>query len=365
MIDRNELRRFFPRGNCAWLEALEIIGPDLARRHGVTTIERWRQLMTQVAAETDGLALPQMRENMRYRAPRILEVFSYRVRLAQRSDPRWRGQSLEQIAAALAASPELLAETVYGGRKELGNIRPGDGARHIGRGPLQTTGREWYDKLGRAIGVDLIANPEMLEEPYVGWKAAFAEWEMLGCNQLADRCSIDLTSRRVNGGTNGIERRRAEYHRAGTILLRAPVPSHRDTDSVMPPPVLTGWTADAAPDADDAAADVTPRHAGAVPQMATAASLAAGGSRSMSWLLRLRAWLIGAWASISAFLGLDSLGGARNAMQELKGIIHDNSTILVVLALAMATGVILLVQHYLVAAARDGRYEPGKGAADA
>ena len=354
----DEIARFFPRGNRAWLDALGVIGPDLAARHGITTLKRWRHFLAQVAAETDGLTIPAMRENLRYRPARVLQVFSYRLRLAQRDNPRFSGKSLEQIAHEIAADPALLAETVYGHRPELGNRSPGDGARYIGRGPLQTTGREWYARLGRAIGVDLVADPELLEEPYVGWKAAFAEWELLGANTLADNGSVEAVSRRVNGGSNGLDRRRAEYHRASVLLTAAPagVDSARgvagaEADSVTRP--IAAAVA-AASEADQ----VTPRHAEAVPQIPTAAGLAAAGSRSMSWLLMLRGSLAATWASTVAFLGVDNISGTRAAITELKGILNDHAVVIVVVALGLATALVLLVQHYLVSAARDGRYDP-------
>lgn len=368
----DEIARFFPRGNRAWLDALAIIGPDLAVKHGITSVRRWRHFMAQVAAETDGLTIPAMRESLRYRPARVLEVFSYRLRLAQRDNPRFRGRSLEAIAHEIAGDPDLLAETVYGNRPELGNTRPGDGARYIGRGPLQTTGREWYAKLGRAIGVDLVAEPHLLEEPYIGWKAAFAEWEMLGANTLADNGTVEAVSRRVNGGSNGLDRRRAEYHRASVIFAAR-------SDSWSLSGASDAHTASALrsrhdrADADTASravalsapgeeAHVTPRHAEILPQIPTAKSIAAEGSRSMSWLLMLRGSLAATWASVVAFLGVDNIAGTRAAITELKGILNDHAVVIVLLALGLVTAVALLVQHYLVTAARDGRYDPQRPA---
>ena len=373
-FDRASLRRMFPRGQPAWLEALERIGPDLAVRHRVTTAERWRHLAAQVAAETDGLALPHMRENMRYSAARLLEVYAYRIRLAQRDNPRFRGQSAAQIAHALAGNPDLLAETVYGGRPDLGNTRPGDGAKYIGRGPLQTTGREWYAKLGRATGADLLAQPDLLEEPYVGWKAAFAEWEMLGCNALADRCSVDLVSRRVNGGSNGLARRRAEYHRASVIWdARSDSAARSRPDRAGTPEgnnerrPAAGTAVAASNENDDWIVEVTPRHAELVPPPVTAASVAADGSRSMSTLLTIKRGLGISATSLVSFLGLDSFGGFRGFMGELKGLINDHSIVIIVAVAGIVAALYLglsLAERYLVEAARDGRYDPVKSAAD-
>lgn len=215
--DKASIQKMFPRGKAAWVNELVAAVPDLCRAHGVTNAERWRHLMAQIAAETNGLALASMRENMNFTAKRALEVYSYRIGLASRRDHRYRGWPKAHIAAAIVKDPDLLAEVVYGRRPELGNVNPGDGARFIGRGPLQTTGREWYEKLSARLGVDLVGNPELLEKPKYGIAGTFAEWELLGCNALADRGDVTVVSRRVNGGTNGLARRKAEYRRACAI----------------------------------------------------------------------------------------------------------------------------------------------------
>lgn len=333
MITAASLKQFFPRGKAAWLTALEALAPELCQTHGVTTTQRWCHLMAQIAAETDGLALAHMRESLAYRPTRILEVFEYRVRKAQKSHPRFKDEPLIEIAAAMAADQELLAETVYGDRKELGNVEPGDGARYIGRGPLQTTGREWYAKLGAAIGVDLLGHPELLETPEIGWRATFAEWEILGANALADRDSVDAVSRKVNGGTNGLARRKREYARAVTI-----------------------W-----PDQDEPiGAPMVPRRADATPAPVTPATIAADGSRSMSWLQQLKLWLVGGNAAIAAFFGADTFGGFKGTLNEIKSLVTDHAMVLTLVGLALVTGVVLLVQHYIVQAVRDGRYTPAK-----
>lgn len=341
-ITEAEIRKYFPKGQKAWVDALARLAPIEAPAAGITTRLRWRHFLAQVAAETDGLRLNPMRESLRYSPGRMVEVFSYRLGLAQRQK-RFKGKSKAEIAAIVARDPEELAELVYGGREELGNTEPGDGYRFIGRGPLQTTGREWYEKLGREIGVDLVANPDLLAtDPIVSWRACFAEWRLLNANTVADTDNVTAVSKRVNGGSNGLDRRKTEYARAVVIwpdeAAGAAVVAEGEDDSAPPP--------------------ITPRHADAPPAVITAASLAADGSRSMSWLLRLRAWLKLSGASIAAWLGLDSFGAARGTLNEIKTLVADHALVLALGLVGLALGSVLLIQHFYVLAAREGRYVP-------
>lgn len=104
--------------------------------------------------ETGGKMQP-VWENMNYSAARIPQVFSA---------ARRQGKT----AAQLARSPELLANTIYGGEwgaKYLGNTEPGDGWRYRGGGLAQTTGRRNYTKISKISGIDLVKNPERIMEP--------------------------------------------------------------------------------------------------------------------------------------------------------------------------------------------------------
>ena len=81
-----------------------------------------------------------------------------------------------------------LAQRHYEDRDDLGNTIPGDGLRFRGRGLLQTTGRSNYLRTGKALGVDLIANPEKLAEPELasrsaGWssKTSSRSWRWCCC----------------------------------------------------------------------------------------------------------------------------------------------------------------------------------------
>ncbi len=101
---------------------------------------------------------------------------------------------------------ELASGRAYEGREDLGNIYPGDGVRFKGRGLIQLTGRANYALLSEAFGIDLITNPELLEQPDLAARSAAWFWKSRGLNELADLdtdASFRRITKRVNGGYNG------------------------------------------------------------------------------------------------------------------------------------------------------------------
>lgn len=146
------------------------------------------------------------RENMNYSAARIMEIFGV-------------GKHSARITAAesraLAGKPYDLAERVYGignpyKAKELGNPKAGDGWKYRGGGAIQITGGDAYGRFG---GQELFLNPDL-----VGTSAYYFTTALNYCNErgvwalakdLTD-ASIQAVCRRINGGLNGIDDRRAK-----------------------------------------------------------------------------------------------------------------------------------------------------------
>lgn len=113
---------------------------------------------------------------------------------------------------------ELANGEAYEGRKDLGNVRPGDGKRFKGRGLIQVTGRTNYAKASRELGTDYETYPALLERDADAALVSCWWWSAHGCNELADTRSVEAVCRRVNGGLNGIEERRKYYERAVRAL---------------------------------------------------------------------------------------------------------------------------------------------------
>ena len=93
--------------------------------------------------------------------------------------------------------------------RKLGNTpqKDGDGERYKGRGLIQLTGKTNYAAASKAAGVDFVGHPEWLELPrWAVWSACWY-WQGRGLNALADRDELTNITKRINGGTNGLQDR--------------------------------------------------------------------------------------------------------------------------------------------------------------
>ena len=133
---------------------------------------------------------------------------------------------------------EIADGSAYEGRRDLGNLVPGDGARYRGRGLIQLTGRDNYrqmrDLLDHLGPPDFLDFPAALEEPqWAAWSAA-AWWHSRHLSDLADAGDFDAITRRINGGTNGAADRRQRWERAKAALATHVPPAPENTPSGLP-----------------------------------------------------------------------------------------------------------------------------------
>ena len=150
---------------------------------------------SQSRAEELGLAA-----NVHFRTYGILENTLRLIHfLAQLAHESGNFHYMEEIASGAA----------YEGRKDLGNVMTGDGKRFKGRGPIQLTGRANYRRYGQQLGIDFENNPEIVAIPSVGLLVACKFWFDNGLNALADQDDLRAITRRINGGYNGFEDRKA------------------------------------------------------------------------------------------------------------------------------------------------------------
>ncbi|HEY6431835.1 MAG TPA: peptidoglycan-binding protein [Acetobacteraceae bacterium] len=104
---------------------------------------------------------------------------------------------------------EYASGDAYNGRADLGNTQPGDGPRFKGRGLIQLTGRSNYRQYGDLLKLDLVGDPEQAADPVISLRIACTFWQQHLLNPLADADDIIAITRRINGGLNGLDTRRA------------------------------------------------------------------------------------------------------------------------------------------------------------
>lgn len=149
-------------------------------------------------------------ENLNYSAQGLAQTWPSRY-----ADEEGRAN---YTAVRIARRQEDIANLTYAGRLGNGSAGSGDGWRYRGRGLIQITGRANYARSGAELGLDLILNPERLEEPYYAARSAAEWWSRNGCNQLADTGDLEAVTRRVNGGLTGLADRRQLYAAALAYL---------------------------------------------------------------------------------------------------------------------------------------------------
>ncbi|HSU05672.1 MAG TPA: peptidoglycan-binding protein [Acetobacteraceae bacterium] len=113
---------------------------------------------------------------------------------------------------------EYATGDAYEGRADLGNTQHGDGPRFKGRGLIQLTGRANYGRYGNLLQLDLVGNPSLAAEPATSLLIACAFWKQQGLDAFADADDILTITRRINGGLNGIDDRRARLTAAKSAL---------------------------------------------------------------------------------------------------------------------------------------------------
>lgn len=200
------------KGDDAAARAAEWLAPLNAalRASAIDTPLRQAAFLAQVLVESDGLRARQ--EALNYRAERLRAV--------------WPSHFHDDADVARCAHhPEALANHVYANRIGNGDEASGDGWRYRGRGLIQLTGRENYTRFARASGVDAVAQPDLLLTHDGAARSAAWFWQDHKLNELADRtggadgaAQFDHISQRVNGGSIGIDERRASWLAARRAL---------------------------------------------------------------------------------------------------------------------------------------------------
>ncbi|MGC6386556.1 glycoside hydrolase family 19 protein [Ewingella sp. S1.OA.A_B6] len=166
----------------------------------ICTTVRQAAFIAQVGTESGGFKT--LSESFNYSIAG-LSIFGNRLTASQREQlGRRNGEGPLPIERQRA-----IANLAYGGR--YGNKAAGDGYKFRGRGLKQITFLDNYLACGRALGIDLITDPDLLLKDEYAARSAGWFWKANNCNSFADSGDFTGLTKQINGGDNGLADRRA------------------------------------------------------------------------------------------------------------------------------------------------------------
>jgi putative chitinase len=131
---------------------------------GINDPKAIANIMAQVQAES---GFKPQSENLNYSGKKLFELYG----AGNKAGNKVRFKSVEEANALAAKGPEAVGNLIYGGR--MGNAGD-EGFKYRGRGLIQLTGKDNYKKFGEMIGVDLVKNPDLANDPQIAQKIAAA-----------------------------------------------------------------------------------------------------------------------------------------------------------------------------------------------
>ena len=194
-------------GMGATTEVAEALDAACARWGIVAPYDQAR-FIAQLHVESNGFRSTE--ERLSYRPERLLEVFRGRNGLA----------TLAQAKSICAGGSQAVANFVYGGEwgaRHLGNVKEGDGWKYRGRGYIQLTGRDNYQKTSMESYGDyrLAINPDLLLRPLAAADSAAFFWYRKRLNGITN---IRELTRKINGGTMHLPERIAKTQQAVALV---------------------------------------------------------------------------------------------------------------------------------------------------
>jgi putative chitinase len=201
ILTLDQLRQLIPRNKHVtyWHHALEQLLPD----YGIDTEKRIAAFVAQCAHESGEFTM--IKENLNYRWETLRRIF-----------PKYFPN--DELAKQFAGKPEAIANKVYANRMGNGDEASGDGYRYSGRGLIQLTGKDNYFWFAESIGISAEEASEYMSTFEGAAQSACWFWETNNLNKWADQGDIETLTRKINGGTIGIEDRKKHYAHALHVL---------------------------------------------------------------------------------------------------------------------------------------------------
>lgn len=179
--------------------ALEQVLP----KYNITSVERVAAFLAQCGHESADFTT--LKENLNYSAEGLSKVFPKRFPSVAAAQPYHR-------------QPEKIANKIYADRMGNGPEASGDGFKFRGRGAIQLTGKENYTKFANSIGKSLDEAVAYTETLAGAIESACWFWNTNKLNDIADKKDIVTLTKRINGGTIGLEDRKHHFENNLSVL---------------------------------------------------------------------------------------------------------------------------------------------------
>ena len=204
MLTLSQLKQLLPKNPYVehWHHALSQLLPD----YDINTPNRIAAFVAQCAHESGGFMV--LKENLNYKAATLRKIF-----------PKYFPN--DQIAQEYASKPNkqvAIASKVYANRMGNGDEASLEGYKFCGRGLIQLTGRSNYQAFADSLEMNINDVPEYLATFEGAAQSACWFWETNKLNQWADAGDILTLTKRINGGTIGLEDRKKHYDHALHVL---------------------------------------------------------------------------------------------------------------------------------------------------
>jgi len=182
-----------------WVDALN----ETFNTFGIATQRQQAAFIGQCGHECGNFKV--LKENLNYRAVTLMKLWPKRF------------PTLE-IANQYAGQPSKIANKIYSNRMGNRDEASGDAARFIGRGCIQLTGHANYFHAGQALGVDFVMEPDLVATPKYAALTAGWFWSTHNCNNLAEAADWVGLTKKINGGTIGLDDRIKHTNEALAVL---------------------------------------------------------------------------------------------------------------------------------------------------
>mgnify|MGYP001348921861 FL=1 len=200
-LTQDQLKQIIPKNQYVsyWYTALQQLLPQ----YEINTADRIASFLAQCAHESGGFVF--IKENLNYRWQSLRKTF-----------PKYF--PTDTLAQQYEKQPEKIANRVYANRMGNGPEESGDGYKFCGRGLIQVTGRENYSWFAASLQISPEEASEYMETFEGAAQSACWFWESNNLNQWADKKDILTLTKRINGGTIGLEDRKKHYEHCLHIL---------------------------------------------------------------------------------------------------------------------------------------------------